>query len=274
MVSTRNRKNVRPPRQNVYANLTACWRTRTGWMCRNTLFMTAYARDRSSRGYGAGTTIARPDSGGWSSRTRQGNHRGSSCDAGGHWSIGILLGLIGPRRTGDDRQEPAPPEPRRGEESDHGARDDEDRRPRRGHGSEDTTEPISTIKLPSAKPTGPQPGQRSGRVWPVSAGSVTMTRPPAATTVAISAFNAERPAGQRHPRDRTMQLPCGARSIDQEAPRQVGRYAQHQPDHPLGRTGRRRSPRRTASSVSSARSPATSFASAGRSQFGRGSPTV
>src|SRR6185436_3454975 len=52
MVSTRNRKNDSPPRQNVYANLTACWRTRTGWMCRKTLFMTAYARERSSRGYG------------------------------------------------------------------------------------------------------------------------------------------------------------------------------------------------------------------------------
>src|SRR6478735_10509900 len=52
MVSTRNRKNDNPPRQKVYANLTACWRTRTGWMCRNTLFMTAYARERSSRGYG------------------------------------------------------------------------------------------------------------------------------------------------------------------------------------------------------------------------------
>src|SRR4029079_11266080 len=51
-VSTRNRKNDSPPRQNVYANLTACRRTRTGWMCRNTLFMTAYARERSSRGYG------------------------------------------------------------------------------------------------------------------------------------------------------------------------------------------------------------------------------
>ena len=36
----------------MYAKRTACWRTRTGCRCRNTLFITAYARDRSSSGYG------------------------------------------------------------------------------------------------------------------------------------------------------------------------------------------------------------------------------
>ena len=71
-VSTRNRKKQAAEAERV-GELDRVLPDRTGWRCRNTLFMTAYARDRSSLGYGLRkrdrhTGLRRMD---WSTRSRK-----------------------------------------------------------------------------------------------------------------------------------------------------------------------------------------------------------